>query len=245
MGRPRKEVVVAKKEEEIHDNNSDANSIETKNKETATEPKKKRVSKPKKRKGNLTHLQKDKDRIVKVSFRNQTNRHDIQNREIKAIDFEVAISYNKDGSEIEGGSVHYVEETYDYFVTDPRRMQGADAYKHETRVKPFPVNEFLKAGIAKFCEYVGEDEWTINPVNMTPSHVFTLMNNIDAKFIESKFAHRLVGGNNYPLVGVHKNKKIAKMIESFSKIRVGNSYICARNILHLPNFNNELTINDI
>ena len=38
-------------------------------------------------------------------------------------DFEVAIQYDKDGNKLSGGSIQFIEKTYDYYVTNSRINQ--------------------------------------------------------------------------------------------------------------------------
>ena len=197
---------------------------------------------PASKKGNLVHLQ-DKERLIKQSFRNPLNRGEILQKEFKAIDFEVDTRHDTNGKEIHGGVIMYVEETFNHLSVDPRRSSGY-ARSHETHVRTYPLNEFVRAAILKYCQDIG-GEFTIDPKDMTPSLVFLLLKNINAKFIEQRFSHMLVDGRNNQLAGRLKTKRMDALLESFSELKVGNSIIKAKNILHIPLFDKNLKFEDI
>jgi len=211
---------------------------------TETEIIQKKVEKPTSKIGNLVKFQEDKNRLIKIGFRDVKNKFKILTKDIKVSEYHIMVQYDKDGNEIIGSRINYVGKTYDSIIL----KKGAyleEAITKETHVKDFPINTFIDQAIGKFCTWLGDDEFTINPNEITATKAYVLLRDINEKFIESRFEHLLQKDNGGILTGVAKKKKLKQLVEDFQSIRVGNTLITAKNIFNIPNFDESITINDI
>lgn len=193
--------------------------------------------------GNLVKFQEDKDRIIKIGYRDAKDRTQIAFKEIAVSDYHLPIIKDDEGKEI-NNRLKYVGVTYDHIIVKNRTSLD-ELRSQETQVKDFPLVEFLRQGINQFCYNLGFDEWTIEPDELTASHIYVLIRDIDEKFIEQRFEHLLEKETGGVLVGAAKRNRVKQILENFRSIRVGNTLILAENILHIPNFNDKIKLTDM
>lgn len=219
------------------------NAVEEKAAKIITKKEETKKELPTKKIGNLVKFQEDKNRKIKIGYRNPINKFEILEKEIEVSEYKVGVQYDANGKEIQGSRIKYIPQTYDSIVVKNRTYLD-DPILQETVVKDFPITLFEKAGKELFCQSIGYGEYSVSP-DIKASHIYVLLRDINEKFIEQRFEHLLERENGGILTGAAKKNKLKQLLEVFKTIRVGNTLIKAENILHLPNFDESIKITDL